>query len=184
MPATRHNKRSSCWAMTSMEPLPPLLMVDSSSEPFLPAFASEEEKATILSWEDGAVVARAISSIPAVDVDYLLASGTGTEDSRLRWFLAYTRLSNRICHGCEWKPAPDRRHHNRLRLCGACCLAWFCSDECRERAHARTHSKGTSKHLLRCKTDASGPLDDGPMCIVVTHLRKEERVRNEAKDVL
>jgi hypothetical protein len=159
---------------------PVLTLVDSPSVPFLPMFGSKEEQAYIRSWGGGAVFARAVDCIPDADIDHVAAAiaslgslGSRSVRAHIAADLAYCRLSNRICDSCLWKPAAgSRRHESRLRLCSECCLAWFCSENCREAAHARTSEKNSSKHLLRCGVDAaSAPLDDGPMCIALLTLK-------------
>ena len=171
--AASSSKQPSCHAAA-----PSLLMLDSSSVPMLPAFGSPEEWAYFQSWANGAVFNHAVQHIPPADIDFMerAMAKIGRTGSRLETAvnLAYCRLSNRICDACMWKPARgSRRHESRLRLCSGCCLAWFCSEECRSKAHARTYEKNRSKHLLRCCVAlASAPLDDGPMSITVVSLKE------------
>ena len=142
-----------------------LLAVDSGER--LPDFGTAEEAAYIFGWEGGRVLHRAMRNIPNTDVAYVRnRTGSTDEDEKIRLSLAINRLSNRICEACCWKPSSDRKHHNRLKLCAACCCAWFCDDACLAKAKEEVLLDGKSTHDLRC-CKPQGPLDRGPQAIAI-----------------
>lgn len=102
----------------------------------------------------------AVNNVPDADVNLLESFGGPTPSAgfpstrnQLRVVLALNRWTNKICDQCL-----DKSNVSALQPCPACALAFYCSQECREKAAAA--------HAARCcKRD--GPLDKGPMAIVI-----------------
>ena len=99
---------------------------------------------------------KAIQNIPDADIKLIQTNYCSKHDAsieQIRFLLASTRWSNKICDVC-W----DKTNIAALIPCQQCGLAFYCSDDCRQ--------IGTPSHTARCcKLD--GPLDSGPQAIAI-----------------
>jgi hypothetical protein len=113
------------------------------------------------------LLAEAITHMPITDVNCVLGHANKDlpeeeqkemSERDIRVMLVYLRYSNAICDQCSAKG-----HGVDLRLCPACKIVFYCSEECRaEHAH---------KHASRC-CKPNAPLDDGPQQLVFARMKK------------
>lgn len=139
-----------------MSVTPDLVKVD-VGEGGLPPHGSDEFARYVqtLRLPDGVnVLSHAVVNVPAGDIELVReVAPANSNQGDLRISLALNLLMNRICENCEKKP----HVRGALKLCSACCLAWYCSESCQQ-AQWQTHQ------LRCCKPD--GPLDKGAQKLV------------------
>jgi hypothetical protein len=82
-------------------------------------------------------------------------------EAYLRYAVASNYWMNPICGQCY-----DKSNPGKLFPCNLCGLTFYCSNKC-QTAHKE-------KHKARC-CSANGPLDDGPMQLVVIHAKIKEQ---------
>lgn len=109
------------------------------------------------------VIERAKKNVPKADIELLKSVSQGYErtDDEWRHMAAMIPLLNPICEACEEKRNIDNKP-NRLKLCGDCCLVWYCDDFCM--------GTDVGDHVDRC-CNPDGPLNTGPTRFAVMKVK-------------